>query len=101
MNAEQPRTERAEKREGVHNINDNVWVKITRKGEQVFDEYYRQYEETLVKANVSLPRVERDPQGYTKMQLHEVMRIFGPHLYNGNPDLVIETEYLTKDPNEK
>ena len=67
------------------NINDNVKVKLTDKGKEVLGKYwggkmpdwYANYHEG---------------NGYYKFQLHELARIFGEELFNGNMNLPFEPE---------
>src|SRR3989338_1593554 len=76
------------------NFNDQVWVKITQEGEQVRDKYYKGLK-------METPPFEKDAEGWTKMQLHEVAQLFGSEMYNGNPHLPIETTFRTKAPGEE
>jgi hypothetical protein len=75
------------------NANEQVKVKLTDKGKDIF---YHQYDET----NKSYGREvikpyfhEVDKDGYTKFVLWELMRIYGQHLSNGC-DIPFETEIM-------
>lgn len=38
-----------------------------------------------------------DENGYTQMQMVEVMQVFGSYMYNGNTDLPFETDILMSE----
>ncbi len=75
-------------------FNDEVWVKITPEGERTRDEYYQRLKKEM-------PPIEKDAEGWTKIQLHEVAHLFGSQMYNGNPHLPIGITFRTKAPGEK
>jgi len=87
--------------EGVANFNDRVWVKITPEGERVWNEFYAKMKGIFDAAGTPVPKVERDADGWTQLQLHDVAHIFGSELYNGNPVSPVEMEFRTKDPSKK
>lgn len=67
------------------NINDNVWVQLTKEGIAVHNEHYEEiakYSNGLVKAKNYKPVITI--YGYTKYQLWELAHIFGGVLYNGS-----------------
>jgi len=70
------------------NINDHVRVKITARGARVWEGHWRSY-------GLEPPPIERDADGYTELQAHGMMRIFGADMSVGI-DPPIETEILVK-----
>lgn len=67
------------------NLNEKVSFKLTDAG---LDIYRRQFNDMIgtypqIKTNPPEPTV--DSEGYTSMQLHRFMSVFGPHLIIGNP----------------
>jgi len=76
------------------NLNDMVLIRLTDRGNKVFDQYY---------ANLNLCPDEyremyRQPDGRYGMQLWEVMKIFGSECYMG-PEIPIKTEIeVLEDP---
>ena len=66
--------------ERTANINDEVLVKITEEGEKMWDSYYAGL---FAGTTIDKPTIERDEEGYTKMQLHEMAFMFGSELYGG------------------
>ena len=64
------------------NVNENVKVRLTESGKKIY----------LKEHLSSLPEV--DSEGYTQMQLWEVMNVFGPHLSLGMHEMAIETNIL-------
>jgi hypothetical protein len=79
------------------NLNDHVWVKVTSEGERVRDEYFNGL-------GMETPLLEKNSEGWTEMQLHEVFLLFGTEMYNGNFRLPIEPTFRVgtldkEDPN--
>lgn len=64
----------------IFNINDEIKVKLTRKGLRFHREYYY---EIYKNTNFEYTEPPVDGDGYSTFQLWEVMHIFGKHLYNG------------------
>jgi hypothetical protein len=66
------------------NINDYVKVKLTDKGRRILSNYY----------NGSIPdwftRDYVNKDGWARFPSHELATIFGPYLYNGNPNIPFE-----------
>lgn len=88
-NLQPANTEKIFEAEGpTRNLNDEVLVKVTPEGETAYQEYYRA---VFKGSSVDIPTLERDADGYSRMQLWEVANIFGPHMYMGAA-LPIETE---------
>jgi hypothetical protein len=81
--------EQATSPEVIANFNDEVLVKITPAGEEMWDAAHAEVRKTYPNA---FP-IARDEDGYTKLHLHEVANIFGPGMYNGNPRLPIKTTF--------
>jgi hypothetical protein len=79
----------------IANFNDEVLVKITPTGEEMWNAVYARTRDLYPDA---FP-IQRDEEGYTKLQLHVIANIFGPAMYNGNPHLPIEPtfKYLPKN----
>ena len=73
----------------TRNFNDYVLVKVTPAGEAMWDAARQRTREAYPEAG----RLERDEEGYTKMQLWEVAQYFGAAMYNGNPNLPLETTF--------
>ncbi|WDL97809.1 hypothetical protein [Alicyclobacillus sp. ALC3] len=55
------------------NLNDVVYVKLTRTGEEILRS----------ECGDSSAATEPDADGVSKFQLHELFTIFGPHMYVG------------------
>jgi hypothetical protein len=67
------------------NLNDSIWIKPTEHGLEVYTKYWEG-------VGVKNPEpLKLDFEGWTKMQLWEVMQIFGHAMYNGGK-VPIETE---------
>lgn len=64
------------------NANDYVLLKITDSGREIFTQHFKSLN---LDPSPYLERLDRDTdaEGWTKMQLWEVMRHFGIHCYNG------------------
>jgi hypothetical protein len=67
-------------------FNNNVYVKVTPAGEQVRNEYFK-------KLGIEAPPLEKDKEGWTKMQLWEVMGTFGREMRMGNVNLPLEMTF--------
>lgn len=67
------------------NINENVWVKLTKDGIKVHNDYY---EKLCKSSNGSMEIKNYKPKvnssGYAEYQMWELMHIFGPVLFNGS-----------------
>jgi len=61
------------------NVNDQVLIKVTKRGEEIFNKYYKEL--GLDPSPYVEMYLQRD--GRFKMQMHEVMHVFGPELTNG------------------
>ncbi|WP_306150718.1 hypothetical protein [Roseovarius sp. MMSF_3281] len=59
------------------NINDYVWVKLTKTGHKI----HRKYWEPYSNGNYQPAKVSID--GWSRFQLHELMHIFGPEMRMG------------------
>lgn len=60
------------------NLNDHVLVRLTEHGRKLHRDDYDKS-----KSPYPYKEPEEDEQGWSKWQLWELMRAFGPHLYNG------------------
>lgn len=62
------------------NLNDTVKVKLTDHGKDIFYHQYDELNESLGKQLISpcFPRV--DEEGFTKMQLWQLMKLYGPYI---------------------
>ena len=83
--------------EGVLNLSDPVWIKVNPKGEWIWNEYHASMKASYEAAGVPPPKLEKDEQGWTRLQLHEVMKIFGQHLSTAE-ETPFETNIRIKDP---
>lgn len=78
----------------MHNLNEEVLVKVTESGEQAWNEFHDPIR-LFTKRPDSFP-LKRDEEGYTKLQLWQVMRIFGPHM-DGGFHTPLETGFIFKN----
>lgn len=69
------------------NLNGHVWVKLNDKGRRM----HRDYWEPFSGGKYQPPEVSID--GYSRFQLHELMRIFGPGCSVGC-DIPMESEII-------
>lgn len=58
------------------NLNDTVLVKVTPDGERIWDESMADVLATFPQQEADY-LLQRDAEGYTRLPLHEVMRVFG------------------------
>lgn len=69
------------------NLNDYVWVRLTELGRKI----HRQQFDAAMKGYLSLAGLEyRPPQhvaGWDRFQLWDLMALYGPHMYNGAPQV--------------
>lgn len=73
------------------NINDFVKVKLTEYGKDILREKHENLRKRLPKMwEYSGPIV--DEEGYTKFQMWDLMKTFGPYMQLGNPQIPFETE---------
>lgn len=81
------------------NINDNVWVRLTKPAIAAYVEYYsaggRQDGDAYVERYVLGTRTKG---GWTREQLWVLMAVLGPHTRNGGPQLIEGNEILFTDP---
>ena len=75
--------------ETIKNFNDEIWVKVTPSGERVREEYYK-------RLDMQTPALNRDAEGWTRMQIHEVAHLFGSEMHTGIGDFPVETMFRTK-----
>jgi hypothetical protein len=67
------------------NINDVVWVKLTKDGKKVHNEHYAEvFKDSRVVVDLKEYKPKISILGYTQYQLHEIAHIFGKVLYNGS-----------------
>ena len=78
------------------NINNEVRVKLTDEGIRIYEKRYRDITKRLPneakKHMERFRRPESDEEGYSRMQLWELMNLYGEYMYNGNMDIPFETE---------
>jgi hypothetical protein len=65
------------------NTNDYVWVKLTDWGWMIFDQHFTKLGLDPTRFRQSL----HDDSGYQRLQLHELMHVFGPAMYVGAFDM--------------
>ena len=65
-----------------YNINSNAWVKLTPKGVEIYNTFWKEALKGSAIEN-AIPVLETDEDGWTKFQAWDLMCIFGAHLYNG------------------
>lgn len=70
------------------NINEYVEVQLTSQGLEALKNYYLSF--GLDPTNHC--RVKHD--NWMKIQLWELMNIFGPYMYNGNPDTMFTSNQI-------
>lgn len=68
------------------NLNDDIKVKLTDFGKEIFYKKLDEFDKRLVSSAL----LEEDENGWTKFQLWEFMNIYGKYLYNGATKLPIE-----------
>lgn len=93
-----------------YNLNDYVKFKLTDHGKDIFYHQFDKLNEEILKERGTLfiePRFpEEDENGYTKMQLWQFMRLYGPHLWNGceppifPTDIVLDGNFVKEGPDE-
>ena len=67
------------------NVNDRVWVRLTRKGLRILRE-----------SRHDVP--QRGPGRWRRFQLHDLMMIFGPHSYTQIGPLFVNNEVQFTEP---
>lgn len=72
------------------NINQYIWIKLTKEGKAFHYKRHIEWEEFLGNKWEYKPPKE-DEKGWSKWQMHEVMHIFGPLIRAGRK-LPFETE---------
>lgn len=81
--------------DSVRNFNDEVLVRITPTGEELWRRHYERLAhyaaEIGLAAQFATPDIERDEEGYTRMQLNQVANIFGEAMFTGSPPPVETT----------
>lgn len=70
------------------NVNDEVLLRVTESGWRTYDEYWKPY----LPPGMLRHRPPVDAEGRTRLQLHEVMLVFGHRMHMGNMDLPFGTE---------
>lgn len=80
------------------NINNNVKVKLTQMGRDIFYNHIEEINKCYSKVVVEPYYPEVDENGYSEFQLHELMRLYGKHLSMGGTvernTLPFDTEIL-------
>ena len=81
------------------NLNSPVKVKLSLEGKEMLEEDLRT-DQALLGNQRELKYPDTDAEGYTEIQITDMMRIFGKSMYHGNPkqpidcDILISEEYL-------
>ncbi len=75
------------------NVNDFVRVKLTKRGIEIYEDYYKDILLCKGVGNIS-PEIDKD--GYTRLQLWELMNIFGKSMVMGCT-VPFETTILIED----
>lgn len=66
------------------NLNDSVFVKMERKGYEIWIDFYNNiFEKEPQKNNLEYYISKADKNGYVKFQMWEFMQIFGPEINLG------------------
>lgn len=65
-----------------HNINYNVWVKLTPEGKKQYRKYYRDLFRNI-SSFIEVKKLPAPDNGWYKFQMWELMEVFGPALYMG------------------
>lgn len=74
-----------------HNLNNSIKVKLKPLGEQIYRDWFKQYEQYGIKVEPIPLRMDED--GWTEFQTWEFIGIFGSHVHLGMPEL-FETTVL-------
>lgn len=78
------------------NINNDVRIKLTDEGIKIYKSMWQEIIKRLPKEAKNRMKKfmepEIDEEGYSRMQLWEVMNIYGKYMYNGNVNIPFETE---------
>lgn len=64
------------------NINNYIWVKLTKEGREIYYDSYKDVYPLLLKAGYGIPAIVQE-DGWSKFQMWDFMRIFGEHLSMG------------------
>ena len=77
------------------NINDKIKVKLTEHGRSILEKDVTDTLGRLKGFNISdYSPYHTDDEGYTEFQLWDFMRIFGPHFWNGCPQILEHNEII-------
>lgn len=76
------------------NLNDDVRFKLTARGRGIYEHHLDDVLKFLPDLDRSKLEPRKDSNGYSIMQLHRFMNIFGPHLINGAPVPVERVEVV-------
>ena len=77
----------ARPRDVAVNLNWSARVRLTGDGERVWREFWAPY-------GGDGGRLKQDGEGRVRLQLHEIMLVFGPHLMPGFGGQPLETEIM-------
>lgn len=58
-----------------HNVNNQVKVKLTKKGQEILDARYSKWD--------LINQITADDKGYTSFQMHDLMATFGEYMILG------------------
>lgn len=76
------------------NINENVKVKITEYGLKILEDNFNKLKKDFPSIDYSFEKPKVDEDGFSKMQLHEVMKTFGKYMYMGTTKYPIELSII-------
>lgn len=79
------------------NLNDNIKVKLTEYGKNIYRSQFDDLNRTLKRKGVPLcsrPEPDIDAEGYTKMQMWCFMELFGPHIGLGKQNFIEPLEVV-------
>lgn len=81
------------------NLNQEVKVKITEYGHQILRDEHRAIREMFPSSDLEYKEPKVDDEGYSVMQMHNVMSHFGKYMYMGAVKLPIEMAIVVDENN--
>lgn len=82
------------------NLNDEIWIKFNNKTEECLLKNHKElYGEHADKHLPYKPRVQDN--GWVRIQLWDMARMFGPHMGNGIPVPIETTIYIGEEPQKE
>lgn len=79
------------------NLNEYVKFKLTDKGKDIFYHQYDAMNAYWGRQIIEPHFPKTDDDGYVKMQLHEVMRLYGNYMKIGDKSVIENNEILYED----